>query len=143
MRRTLAAVALLSITTLTACGDNGTGSSDPPNLAGTWTSTAIVVAPVSNPSETEDLYAEGFRLTFTFQANGNYTIVTTLPGEPTDTNSGTYSQSGSTLTLTESGVGGDVNEITVTTNGSNATFVVNNIDFEDVLSNMTVTVTKS
>ena len=140
MRRTLATLALLTATTLAACNDDdGTGPSGTPNLVGNWTATAIVASSVNNPSETMDLYAEGFRLTFTFGSNGSYTIVSSLPSEPVDTNSGTYSQAGSTLTLTESGAGGDVTDVTVTINGSTATFVVSDQDIDGTLANLTVT----
>lgn len=142
MRRTLAAIALLSVTTLAACSDDATGPSGTPSLVGTWAATAIVASPVANPSETMDLYAEGFRLTFTFASNGNYTIVSSFPGEQPDNNAGTYTQSGSTLTLTESGVGGDVTEVTVTVNGSTATFVVNDQDLDGSPADLTVTLTK-
>jgi hypothetical protein len=142
MQRTLSALALLSVMSLASCSDNGTGSSQPPNLTGTWTATAIAATPVSGSSGTQDLYADGFRLTFTFQSNGSYTIVSSFPGDPAETNSGTYAQSGSDLTLTESGQDGEVTEITVTVNGSTATFIVKDIDIDGTLSDLTVTLRK-
>lgn len=142
MRRTLAALALISCITLAACSDDGTKSSETSSLVGTWTATAIVASPLSNPSETLDLYAEGFRLTFTFGSNGSHTIVSSFPGEVPDTTTGTYSQSGSILTLTESGVDGEVVEVTVTINGSTATFVVTDQDLDGEGANMTVTLLK-
>lgn len=143
MRRALSTLLLLSLTVLPACGDGGTGASKPADLVGTWTATAIIAAPVSNPSNTQNLYAEGFRLTFTFQSNGSYSILSSFPGEAPETTTGTYTQSGSNLTLTESGVGGEVVELTVTVSGSNGTFIVKNVDIDDELANLTVTVRKS
>ncbi len=142
MRRTLAILSLLSAVSLGACGGDGTGPSGSSTIVGTWNATAIVAAPVSNPSATENLYAEGFRLKFVFASNKSYTIVSSFPGEAPDTSDGTYVQAGSSLTLTSAG-DNEVTPIDLTVNGNTATLVVSGVTFDfgagEVPARMTVT----
>ena len=97
---TTSAVALIL---MAACTD-ATGvdhSVEPNDLAGTWTSTSFVLTSVANPSMTMDLVAEeGALLTLVLGADGAYTFTFTSTVEPTENETGTFTVSGNTMTVT-------------------------------------------
>jgi hypothetical protein len=88
---------------LLACGDdNGNGPNDNPlsQLAGTYTATQFVFRSVADPNTTFDLVADaGASFDLSIQANGDYTLVGSLPGFPDQTEQGTVEIDGDQITL--------------------------------------------
>ena len=87
-------------TAVIACGDS-TGV-EPDDIAGTWTATSLTATNPENSSEFFDLIAMGGSLTITFRTDGTYTA-TEVIGGVTETDSGTYTVSGTTLTVVSPG----------------------------------------
>jgi hypothetical protein len=97
---TISAMALIA---LSGCTDDGTGVAAD-DIAGIWTAASAVFTSVADPTMSEDAIAQGLTFTATLGADDTYTTVVTAPNEPTETESGTYAVSGSTLTLTPTDV---------------------------------------
>lgn len=76
---------------------------EPANLAGTWTATAIVFTSVANPTLSVDEVADGATMTLVLSADGTYTWNFVFPGEPDENETGTYTVSGSILTVAQTG----------------------------------------
>lgn len=76
---------------------------EPANLAGTWTATAIVFTSVANPTLSVDEVADGATMTLQLSADGTYTWNFVFPGEPDENETGTYTVSGSILTVAQTG----------------------------------------
>jgi len=102
-RLSVAAVLLMLIGFAGGC-DELTGGGDDPlaALAGTWITTAHVMTNNANTSQQLDLYAAGNRVTLIIQDNGNFTITFT-DSEGTDSDSGTMTIDGSTITVNTTG----------------------------------------
>ena len=73
---------------------------EPDDLAGTWTATAIVFTQIAAPMASVDQVANGAAMTLTMTADGTYAWTFVFPGDPTENETGTYTVSGSTLTVT-------------------------------------------
>lgn len=87
-----------------ACGGPGAG----PDLAGTWTASRVeFVSTASSPTRVE-IVAMGGRVTLALAADRTYTLTTEIPGEPAETERGTWDSSSDVLTLRESGTAGDM-----------------------------------
>jgi hypothetical protein len=103
---------------------------EPADLAGTWTATAIVFTSVANPTLSVDEVADGAAMTLVLSADGEYTLTFVFPGEPNENETGTYTVSGSTLTITPPG--GSQETIGVSRNGDTMTLTLDDIyDFDD------------
>ena len=73
----------------------------PDALAGTWTSTSLIITSVADPTVSMDLVAEeGALVTLVLGADGTYTFTFVSTVEPTENETGTYTVSGSTMTVT-------------------------------------------
>jgi hypothetical protein len=98
----LAALAALAVSL--ACGDGGNGPSRD-QFAGTWDATKLEFTNVANTSEKVDVIAD---LSGTFvivlESNGTYQATATVPGQPVENTTGTWSVSSDVLTIKETGV---------------------------------------
>ena len=93
----VATLATGMVLALTACGV-GTGISAG-DLDGVWDA---VVLEFSNPDSADQVVEAinlGASLTLTFRSDGTYTLETSFPGEPDETDTGTFVVVGSILTL--------------------------------------------
>ncbi len=107
--------------------DDETGVDDatavePTNLAGTWTATSIVFTSTANSSLSVDEVANGATMSLTMTADGTYAWTFVFPGEPTENESGTYTVSGDTLTVTPTG--GTQETMVVSRNGDTMTLTL-------------------
>ncbi len=96
----------LLVTVAVGCNDSGnsTGPASPSEFVGDWLASSYVVTSIANTSLSEDLVPLGLTLSITFTET-TYSGTAAFDGEPTDTFSGTYTISGSQLTLNETGQG--------------------------------------
>ena len=102
---------------------------EPANLAGTWTATAIVFTSIANPTLSVDEVADGATMTIVLSADGTYTLTFVFPGEENENEMGTYTVSGSTLTITPTG--GTQETMGVSRNGDTMTLTLDDIyDFD-------------
>ena len=96
------AISTLALILMIACTDS-TGvetSVEPDDLAGTWTATSMVLTSVADNTLSIDLVAEeGANVTLVLGADGTYTFTFVSDVEPTENETGTYTVSGSTLTI--------------------------------------------
>jgi hypothetical protein len=81
-----------------ACSDDSTGITVE-DLVGTWEATEIVFTSTADPSESVDAVDFGVSLTVTITSDGTVTSVFDDGQGGTDTDSGTLSVDGSTLTI--------------------------------------------
>lgn len=117
-KRLAHALAAFALVAMAGCSsDNGPSASD---LVGTWSATSFVFTSQANPGTTEDAIAAGASLTVTFASGGTYTTTTSVPGSADDVSTGTYTVSGSTITLNDSD-GVTVTSGTFTVSGSTLT----------------------
>lgn len=94
----------LALIILSACSDATGVTVD--DLTGTWTATSIVFTSTGTPPVVVDIVAEEqASLTLLFVADGTYTLTLTEPPDPVDIESGSYTVTGSLLTLSETGTG--------------------------------------
>ena len=124
----------LALIAMTACSDSDATSVEAVDLQGTWSAASMVVTSVADPSLTADLIALGTTVSVMFAADGTYTVTINDPGIPTETETGTYSVSGSTLTLVETFEGQvqPPEEITIILNGNSMTLTMDDHwDFDD------------
>ena len=90
----------LALIVMAACTDTTVGV-EPDDLAGTWTSTSFVLTSKANPSMSLDLVAEeGAEVILVLGADGAYTFTFTSTVEPTENETGTFTVSGNTMTVT-------------------------------------------
>jgi hypothetical protein len=93
-----------------ATGTDATGtdtSTEPADLAGTWTATSFVLTSVANPATSVDLVAQdGAVVTLVLGADETYDFTYVSDVEPTENETGTYTVSGSTLTIDPTGTKG-------------------------------------
>ena len=95
-------ISALALILMAACTDatGGTGV-EPDDLAGTWTSTSLILTSVVNPSMSMDLVAEeGAAVTIVLRADGTYTFTFVSDVEPTENETGTYTVAGNIMTIT-------------------------------------------
>ncbi len=94
---TISAMALIL---MAACTDatGGTGV-EPDDLAGTWTATSLVFSSVEGNLVSEDEVVAGAVVTLVLRADGTYTFSFVF-GEETENETGTYTVSGNTITVT-------------------------------------------
>jgi hypothetical protein len=83
-----------------ACSDDTGPSED--ELVGTWNATKFEFVSVANPNLKLDAIAFGATLMMVLHSDGTYTITTGFPGEPTETETGTWSASEDVFTLSDS-----------------------------------------
>ena len=95
-------ISALALILMAACTDatGGTGV-EPDDLAGTWTSTSLILTSVVNPSMSMDLVAEeGAAVTIVLRADGTYTFTFVSDVEPTENETGTYTVAANIMTIT-------------------------------------------
>ncbi|MDH3206197.1 MAG: lipocalin family protein [Gemmatimonadota bacterium] len=104
------------LTTLVVLSASGCGGDDPTGVAatvadmlGSWTITALTFTSVP-PGDSEELISQGFSGEVEFRSDLTYTLSTTDPQQVVEVDNGTFSVSGSTLTLT---LPGDVTNLTI------------------------------
>ncbi len=100
--------------------DVGTGVA-PDDLAGTWTATSMVFTSLEHPELSANVVAEGATMTLTLRADGTFSWTYVFPGEPTESDTGTYTVSGGTMTLFET-TGSET--IAITWNGNTMTLTM-------------------
>lgn len=98
MRRLALAGAVASIAV--ACGDNGTGPAAP-GVVGTWHATTVEFVSVADSTRTTELVSQGLTFSLVFLANLTFQNTTTNPGQSPVASSGTYSETATTLSLTQ------------------------------------------
>jgi hypothetical protein len=128
---TISALALILMTACTeATGVDETTGVEPDALAGTWTSTSMVLTSVANNTLSIDLVAEdGPVATVVLGADGTYTFTYVSDVEPTENETGTYTVSGSTLTIDPTGTKGP-ETFTISRTGDTMTMTgLDNYDF--------------
>ncbi len=115
----------LALIVMAACTDTSVGV-EPNDLAGSWTSTSLVLTSVASPSMTMDLVAEeGALVTLVLGADGAYTFTFTSTVEPTENETGTYTVLGNTMTVTPvTPAGLEVEEITIVRVGDTLTLTL-------------------
>ena len=102
----LALILMAACTEVTGVDDETTGV-EPDELAGTWTSTSMVLTSVADNTLSVDLVAEeGAVATLVLETNGTYTFTFVSDVEATENEAGTYTVSGSTLTIDPTGTKG-------------------------------------
>ena len=95
-------ISALALILMAACIDaaGGTGV-EPDDLAGTWTSTSLILTSVANLSMSMDLVAEeGATMTIVLGADGTYTFTFVSDVEPTENETGSYTVAGNIMTIT-------------------------------------------
>jgi hypothetical protein len=84
------------------CSSDSTGPASASDFVGDWLASSYVVTNIANTSQSEDLIAMEMTLSITFTET-TYSGTASFPGEVAETFSGTYTISGSQLTLNETG----------------------------------------
>jgi lipocalin-like protein len=125
------------------CGSDNSGP-NLPNLVGSWHATRIQVTNKANAAQTADLILLGATIQLVLKADHTFTATFVAPGEPPNPSNGTYTQTATTLTLTDDAAsGGTVNVFTYTLSGGTLTVSGGEIDFDfgsgDVASKLDVT----
>ena len=93
----------IALVLVTGCGDATGVMVD--GLAGTWTTQSMFFTSEAEPLLSVNLVAFGASLTLVLGVDETYSSTFVFPGEPTEEEMGTYTVSGSTLTLSETGTG--------------------------------------
>lgn len=106
------------------CGDKATGPGG--NLQGTWTATSFTFTNPANQAQAYSLTSLGGTVTLTFGAS-TYSITTVLSQVGASTSNGTYTVSGNTFVLTESGSTGQ-EHVTFSFSNNNNTLSVTDPD---------------
>ena len=97
-------ISTLALILMTGCGDDAVTGVNADLIAGTWTATKMVFTADADPNDFVDIIAdEGAALEIVFDADGTYDFTFTFPGFPDENETGTYSVSGSTMTITPAG----------------------------------------
>ncbi len=90
----------LALILMAACTEATGVGVEPDELAGTWTSTSMIITSVADPTVSMDLVAEeGAAVTLVLGADGTYTFTFTSTVEETENETGTYVVSGNTMTV--------------------------------------------
>ena len=119
----------LALVLVTGCGDATGVTAD--DLAGTWTTQSMFFTSVAEPLLSVNLVAFGASLTLVLGADETYSSTFVFPGgEPTEEEMGTYTMSGSTLTLSETGAGSRT--FTISWDGDTMTLTLDDVfDFTE------------
>lgn len=99
--RTLSAsllVAALAVACSDSEGPTG-GAEDVDDLVGTWNATVMEFTNSADNTQKVDLISEGASVTLTITSNGRYTFDMSFPGEGAEADSGTFTLSGSNITI--------------------------------------------
>ena len=103
------------------CSDS-TGSSDLPDIVGSWHATTAVVTSVANPATSANLIALGATFQIVFNANLTYSSTVNFPGEPVDISTGTYVVTATQLTVhNDQSSGGDIITFSLSLSGGTLT----------------------
>ncbi len=94
---------------LVALACSGDGSSTPSsNLVGTWNVSKYELVSTSSPSTKVELISQGGTATIVMKSDGTYQGTSKLPGEPSESVTGTWSASSDVLTMTQVGMSGNM-----------------------------------
>ena len=117
----------LALILMAGCTDatGGTGV-EPDDLAGIWTAESIVFTSAENSELTMDVANEGATMSLTLNADGTFAWSFDFPGEPTEDEIGTYTVSGNTLTISESG-DAEPETITIFRSGDSLTLTLDDV----------------
>lgn len=121
--RIVAAAVLALALPITACSDDGTSSKPGNPLVATWNVTSF-----QNTSTGEEYVAQGLTLSITFRKDGTYSLVfandviDACDGAASCTIQGTYTTSGTTLSLTDSSTPPETTQLTYQITGSTMTW---------------------
>lgn len=88
-----------------------------PNIVGNGLASKAELIRVANPATKVDLVAQGAVVTVSFTAT-TFTLSATIPGEPASVSTGTYVQTASSVTFTETNPGSDVTTFGLSLSGS-------------------------
>ena len=103
MRKLSGAVAVMLAATIAGCGDEDTtGPAGSSLLQDSWVATVWRYTNQANTSQQEELVSSGVTVTLTI-GTSSYQIVFSMPGQPNQSISGTYTVSGSNFIITETG----------------------------------------
>jgi hypothetical protein len=91
---TLAAIGVVSA----ACG-GGASSPSTQSFAGTWSASKYELVSTSSPTTALNLAAQGASATLALHADNTFRTTLTLPGQPDEVGTGTWSASSDVLTL--------------------------------------------
>lgn len=142
--RSTSLLATLLVLALSACGDSVTGvEATTDDFVATWDITSLLFTPAGGGTSVEALTGSG---TITFRADLTYTLVL-IEGSVQETESGTFSLSGSTLTLTLPGEDSDMLTVTAISSSSATLYSADdsydfNDDDEETAATLTVTLQK-
>jgi hypothetical protein len=112
------------------CGDdngNGTGPSPSP-LVGTWRATTATISMVADPNVRLDIVALGGTIRLSLASGGTFVLSITAPGLEDEVVTGTWTSTGSTLTL-YAAVGAP-SQLMVGAGGSTLTLVEEDVGFD-------------
>jgi hypothetical protein len=129
LKRQVAGLALLALSL--ACSDGGNAPS-PSTFAGTWDASKLEFTNTSNTSQKVDVIALGATLVVVIESSGDYQSTLTLPGDPPEVTTGTWSASSDVFTMKETGSSGDrqfhwsMSGSTLTLSGANTDFDFDN-----------------
>lgn len=125
--------AALAVTMAVAAGcssDSTVPSTD--DLIGTWRVTKLEFVNVANQTNRVDAIALGGNATMVLNVDHTFSLIATLPGEPTETVAGTWTSSQDTFSMFPTGMSGSwvfdmsLSGNTLTVSGANVDF-----DFND------------
>jgi hypothetical protein len=92
-------ISTMALILMTGCGDS-TGV-EPDDLAGTWTATMMVFTSEADATESVDIVADEMAtLEIVLDADETYASAFTFPDEADENETGTYSTTSTTLTIT-------------------------------------------
>jgi hypothetical protein len=93
---------LLGVAVLSSCGDGtGTETLTQADLVGTWDALEFVFTSVENPSESVDLIELGAEAQIMVSAEGDYSLVATIPGMNYEVSTGTIIVEGDLVVITD------------------------------------------
>ena len=91
----------LALILMAACTEATGVGVEPDELAGTWTSSSLILSSVADPTMSMDLVAEeGAQVILELDADGTYSFIFTSNVEETENETGTYVVSGNIMTVT-------------------------------------------
>jgi hypothetical protein len=97
------------------CSSDGGSGPSPSDVSGAWQLTKMQFVSQANPQLSVDLIAQGGTATMTIDADKTFVIILNAPSTPTETIAGTWSLSGSVLTMVRTGKSGDLQfQVTLT-----------------------------
>ena len=94
-------ISALALILMSACTD-ATGI-EPDDLAGIWTAQSILFTSVEDATLKVDVADEGATMSLTLGEDGTFSWTFVFPGEQAEIDTGTYTVSGTTITIAESG----------------------------------------